>query len=80
TGVFYYAYNMFIARKEILNDYCEWLFPILAYCEEKCGDMADRDIYQSRYIGFLAERMLSIYFLKHEKDYKIVHAEKHFLK
>lgn len=78
-GVFYYAYNMFIARREILNDYCEWLFPILAYCEEKCSDRDGRDNYQSRYIGFLAERLMSIYFLYHGKQYRIVHAGKSFL-
>lgn len=78
-GVFYYAYNMFIARKEILNNYCEWLFPILSYCEEKCMNRQNRDSYQNRYIGFLAERLMSIYFLHHEKQYKIVHAKKCFL-
>ena len=60
-GVYYYAYNMFIARKEILDSYCTWLFPILEYCEIKCGKKSDK--YQNRYIGFLAERLLSIYFI-----------------
>lgn len=78
-GVFYYAYNMFIARKEILNDYCEWLFPILNYCEVECFDKDDRNNYQRRYIGFLAERLMSIYFLHHEKQYRIVCAGKCFL-
>lgn len=78
NGTFYYGYNMFIARKEILNDYCAWLFPILAYCEAYCGEK--EDVYQKRYIGFLAERLLSVYFLHHEADYKIVHARKHFIR
>ncbi|MDE6386818.1 MAG: DUF4422 domain-containing protein [Lachnospiraceae bacterium] len=84
-GVFYYAYNMFIARREILNDYSEWLFPILAYCEGNCSGRDSsisrecRDSYQRRYIGFLAERLMSIYFLHHEKEYRIVHAGKRFL-
>lgn len=77
-GVFYYGYNMLIARKEILGSYCAWLFPILAYCEEKCEKKYDR--YQSRYIGFLAERLLTIYFCHHQNHYKIVHAKKIFLK
>lgn len=76
-GNFYYGYNMFIARKEILDDYCAWLFPILEYCEKKCGKK--EDAYQNRYIGFLAERLLSIYFLHNEGKYKIVHARKHFI-
>lgn len=78
NGNFYYAYNMVIARKKILDDYCAWLFPILQYCEERCGER--EGIYQERYLGFLAERLMGIYFLKHEDTYKIVHARKHFVK
>ena len=78
NGVFYCGYNMFIARKEILNAYCEWLFPILAYCEKKCG--VKEDSYQNRYIGFLAERLLTIYFMHHESKYKIAYANKEFCK
>lgn len=77
SGQHYSGYNMFVARKEILDAYCEWLFPILAYCEQHCGKKVD--VYQNRYIGFLAERLLSIYFARHEKEYKIVYARKHFI-
>ena len=77
NGVYYYAYNMLIAKEDIFNNYCEWLFPILDYCNRKCG--IKEDGYQNRYIGFMAERLLSIYFLHHEEDYKIVHATKTFL-
>lgn len=76
-GNFYYGYNMVIARKKILDDYCEWLFPILEYCEEHCG--ARDGTYQKRYIGFLAERLMGIYFLRHEDEYKIAHVKKHFV-
>lgn len=76
-GNYYYGYNMFITRKSILDDYCAWLFPILSYCEKHCEKKAD--VYQNRYIGFLAERLLSIYFIHHEKNYKLVHAGKHFI-
>lgn len=76
-GNFYYGYNMLIARKWILDNYCAWLFPILQYCEEHCGSRTDG--YQERYIGFLAERLMGIYFLHNEATYKIVHARKHFV-
>ncbi len=76
-GQFYYAYNMFIMRRGILEKYCAWLFPILSYCEEHCDEK--KDVYQERYIGFLAEHLMAIYFLYHERDYKIVHARKHFI-
>lgn len=77
NGNFYFGYNMFIARKEILDDYCAWLFPILEYCEKRCG--RKEDTYQERYIGFLAERLLTIYMGCHEKQFRIVHARKHFV-
>lgn len=77
NGNFYYGYNMFIARKKILDDYCAWLFPILKHCEKQCGER--EGTYQKRYIGFLAERLMGIYFLKHEDEYKIVHVRKHFV-
>ncbi len=77
AGRFYYAYNMFIMRREILEPYCQWLFPLLSYCEEHCA--GEREGYQGRYIGFLAEHLMSVYFLHHEKEYKIVHARKHFI-
>ncbi|WP_160559605.1 DUF4422 domain-containing protein [Parablautia muri] len=76
NGIYYYAYNMFITRKEILDDYCKWLFPILSYCEEKIGIKTDS--YQNRYIGFLAERLLTIYFT-HNRQYKLAIACKHFM-
>ena len=75
-GICYYGYNMFLARKEILDDYCRWLFPILSYCEEKTGIRAD--CYQNRYIGFLGERLLTVY-LERNRHYKLAVARKHFI-
>lgn len=75
NGIFYYAYNMFIARREIFDDYCSWLFPILSYCEKRIGIKSDG--YQNRYIGFLAERLLTIYLI-HNRQYKTATAQKHF--
>ena len=76
-GIFYYAYNMLIARKEIFDEYCSWLFPILFECEQRCNIREDN--YQTRYLGFLAERLLSIFFLHNWNKWEIVHANKNFL-
>lgn len=76
-GIYYYAYNMFIARREIFSAYCEWLFPILDYCEANCK--AKMDKYQNRFLGFLAERLMSVYFIHHKNQWKIVHCKKNFL-
>ena len=77
NGVYYYAYNMFIARKDILDRFCAWLFPVLFYCEQKIGDKGDR--YQNRYIGFLGERLMTIFFVHHSGEYKMAIARKHFI-
>lgn len=76
-GNYYYAYNMLIARKEILDQYCEWLFPILFRCESEIGDR--RDAYQGRYLGFLAERLMTVFFERHKDEYKTAVAKKHFI-
>lgn len=76
NGIYYYAYNMFIMRREILDEYCRFIFPILEYCEIRIGKR--EDAYQNRYIGFLAERLLTI-FIRNNKQYKLAIAEKTFL-
>jgi len=76
VGIVYFGYNMFIARKEAFNDYCDWLFPILFEVEKRIGEIDDN--YQNRYAGFVAERLLSVY-LRHNRDkYKVILASKHF--
>ena len=76
-GIFYFAYNMFIARKEIFDKYCKWLFDILEFCDKQCKHK--NDAYQNRYLGFLGERLLTVFMLHHFDDYKIVIANKHFV-
>lgn len=73
----YIPYNMFIARRTFLDDYCNWLFPILEYCEKRIG--IKEDTYQNRYVGFLAERLMSVYFTHNIDKYKMVFAHKHFI-
>lgn len=66
-----YNYNILIAKKEVLKDYCQWLFPILERTEElsnpKSCDRADR------YIGYLGENLLTLYFMYHQEKLNIVH-------
>jgi len=76
-GIYYYAYNMIIARKDILNSYCEWLFSVLEGCEAVCSRKTDR--YQGRFIGFLAERLMTIYFIHNSSKWEIAHIKKNFL-
>lgn len=63
-------------KKEILDELCTWLFPILFVCAEH-GRERD-DPYQNRYPGFLAERLMTFFFEKNRKQYKVVYADKDF--
>ena len=63
-------------KKEILNGFCTWLFPILFACVEHGGER--EDMYQNRYPGFLAERLMSFFFEKNREKYKVVYADKGF--
>lgn len=69
--------NMFIMKKEILDELCTWLFPILFVCAEHIGEREDS--YQDRYPGFLAERLMTFFFEKNRNQYKVVYADKNFL-
>jgi len=57
-----YLYNMFIAPKKFLDEYCEWLFDILGTLEQDIQpEVETRDEFQQRVYGFLSERLLTIY-------------------
>lgn len=55
-----YYYNMFIAPKEIISKYCQWVFPILEEVEKRV-DMTGYDDYQKRIYGFLTERLFDVW-------------------
>jgi len=67
-----YNYNIILAKKEVLRDYCRWLFPILERTEElsvpKGCDRADR------YIGYMGETLETLYFIVNKDKLNIVHA------
>lgn len=65
SGQEIYPCNIFVTRREIFCNYMAWLFPILREVERRVGGFADRDSYQRRAAGFLAERLLNVY-VRHE--------------
>lgn len=62
-------YNMLITHKNILDEYCEWLFPILFELKSKT-DISKYNPYQKRMIGFVAERLFNVWMIKNS-NYKI---------
>lgn len=70
NSIFYYPNNMVIARNDIYDDYCEWMFPILFRMEEidletSYGHETDR------HIAYAAELLTSFYFVKNRLQYRI---------
>lgn len=76
-GNLYSPCNMFIMKRDVFNEFAGWLFPILEAVVAHSGQK--EDIYQNRYPGFLAERLMSYYFEKNRERYKVVFADKNFL-
>ena len=72
-----YNYNIMLAKNEVLIEYCDWLFPILARTEElsepKGCDRCDR------YIGYMGENLTTLYFMANKDKYNIAHAKCRFL-
>ncbi len=68
---FFYNYNLIIARRQVLADYCAWLFPILERTEELSDPRGTERA--DRYIGYLGENLATLYFLYHKDDLNIMH-------
>ena len=52
--------NMFIMKKELYFEYCEWIFDVLFGVQDKI-DYKSYDTHAARVFGFLAERLLNIW-------------------
>lgn len=74
---YYFPCNMFIMRREILEDYCKWLFPMLFEVMKRIG--SHEDTYQNRFPAFMAERLLTLFFEMNRDKYQMVYADKNFL-
>ena len=68
-----YNYNVVLAKKVVLREYCEWLFPILERTEE-LSDPKGCDRHD-RYIGYMGETLETLYFIKNADKLNVVHTE-----
>jgi len=59
-------YNMFVGKRGIITEYCEWLFPLLEEVNQRI-DFSEYDSYQKRVLGFMAERLFNVW-IEHNKD------------
>lgn len=66
-----HMFNMFIMKKEILNDYCKWLFDILFELENRT-DVSKYDSFHARFYGRISELLLDVWINKNQIKYEEV--------
>ena len=74
---YFYNYNVILAKGNILNDYCRWLFPLLFRIEEL--NDADGIKKPNRYIGYVGETLETLYFMHNKHNLRIAHSGCRFL-
>ncbi len=69
-SIYFYNYNLILAKKKVFADYCAWVFPLLRRVEElsvpKGWERGDR------YTAYMSESLLTLYFLYH-RERKVYH-------
>lgn len=63
-----HMFNMFIMKKEMCDEYCEWLFDILFELEKRSGDIACNG-FQARFYGRVSELLLDVYINKNKLSF-----------
>ena len=63
--------NMFFGRREIVDMYCNWIFPLLDSLDslhfKKTGDR-----YHNRELGYIAELLFDVWIRKNNISYKVI--------
>ena len=73
NGFLAYSHELYIAKKEVFFEYCEWIFPILKYLLNLDFDKYERDTLnlsiirfeakgEKRDIAYIIERITGFYF------------------
>lgn len=66
-----HMFNMFIMKKEILDEYCTWLFDILFELEKRT-DASKYDSFHARFYGRISELLLDVWVNKNKIKYEEV--------
>lgn len=55
-----YIFNMMIMERELIDDYCSWMFPILLELEKRI-DKTGMTAFEKRFGGRISERLLNVW-------------------
>ena len=64
-----HMFNMLIMKKEILDEYCKWLFDILFELEKRMKDK-EYDTFHARFYGRVSELLLDVWLNTNNLNYK----------
>lgn len=77
-GDFYHPNNMVIAKNEIYNSYCEWMFPVIFRMKEM-DEVLGYGHESDRHLAYAAELLTSYYFNSRNKRYKVCFTDYEFI-
>ncbi len=63
-----HAFNMFIMKKELLDQYCTWLFDVLGEVEKRV-DSSHYSDFHKRFFGRISERLLDVWIRTNKLSY-----------
>ena len=63
-----YMFNMFIMKKELLDEYCSWLFPILFELQNRI-DVSNLTAFEARLFGRVSELLFNVWL--EQNKYKV---------
>ena len=66
-----HMFNMFIMKKNLMDAYCSWMFPILFELEKQV-DLKGLSAFDARLFGRISEFLLDVWILKNGYPYKEV--------
>ena len=70
-----HMFNMMIMKRDVLNNYCEWLFVILFELEKRVNKKGlQYDAFHGRFYGRISELLLDVYIRTNGLNYKEVKA------
>lgn len=64
-----HRFNMFIMKRELSDEYCQWLFDILFELENRL-DISDYSKNDARVFGFVSERLLDVWLQTNNIQYE----------
>jgi len=50
-----------ILRRDLMDDYCSWLFDILFELSERLGSTSDKSSFEERFAGRVSERLFNVW-------------------